>query len=281
MPKSVMSYCAEHVRRFDNDRFVCSLFAPAEVREILAAVFAFNVEVARIRELVREPLLAEMRMQWWREAIGAVFAGSPPDHVVLRPLAFAVQRCGLSRRHFDRIIDGRERDLVDGAPPSLESLVDYAEATSSALSALALEVLECDGEAEQQAARDAGIAWALVGLLRAVPFHARTRRVYLPSDLNREAGLDVYRLFEHGLTDGVPQVVSQVAGRASVHLRAARQRQSDVNQRALPVLLTATLADGYLRRLQRAAFNPFDRRAQTRAPSQLVRVAVNRALGRF
>jgi phytoene synthase len=281
MPQAVLSYCAEHVRRFDNDRFVCSLFAPADVREALAAVFAFNVEVARIPELAREPLLAEMRMQWWREAIDAVFAGSPSDHALLRPLAFAVRRCGLSRRHFDRIIQGRERDLVGGAPPSLESLVDYAEATSSALSALALEVLECDGEAEQQAARDAGIAWALVGLLRAVPFHARARRVYLPSDLNRLAGLDVFRLFDKGLTDGVQQVVSQVADQAAVHLRAARQRRSNVTRRALPVLLTATLADGYLCRLRKAAFNPFDRRAQTRAPSQLVQVAVNGALGRF
>lgn len=277
-----LSYCAEQVRRFDNDRFICSLFAPAEEREALAAVYAYNLEVARIREIAREPLLGHMRLQWWRDAVGAIYAGQPPRHQVAVAVAEAVSRFGLSREPFERILDARLTDLDDAAPRSLDALIDYADATSATLAALSLEILgEAEGEAPRLAARDVGIAWALTGILRAVPFHAQSRRVYLPAELSREAGLDVARMFESGPTDGLASVVATISEKAWDFLRSARGYRAEVPKRALPALLPAPLAGAYLRRLSKSGYNPFDVRVQSAGPSRLLRTMINKVRGTY
>lgn len=274
MPR--LSYCAEQMRRFDNDRFICSLFAPPDEREALAAIHAFNLEIARIREIAREPLLGHMRLQWWRDAMDPIYAGRPPRHQVAVAVAEAVSRFALSRGHFDRLLDARGLDLEDAVPQTLAALIDYADATSATLAELSLEILGEAGEAPRKAARDVGIAWALTGILRAVPFHAQARRVYLPTELNREAGLDVAHMFERGPTAGLPSVVATISGKAWEFLRSARGYRAEVSKRALPALLSATLADTYLRRLSRSGFNPFDNRIQVAGSSRLFRVAFNR-----
>jgi phytoene synthase len=281
MSRPKLSYCAEQIRRFDNDRFLCSLFAPAAEREALAAVYAFNVEVARIRESVGEPLLGEIRLQWWRDAIEGIYSGRPSSHQVVVELDQAVRAFGLSRAHFERVLDARAFDLDDAPPPDLAALVDYADATSATLSALSLEVLGADGDGVRHAARDVGIAWALVGLVRAVPFHARARRLYLPAELNRRAGLDVLELFDRGGTEGLSSVVGTIAETADDYLSSARSLRGEVPERALPALLPATLAEGYLRQLHKCGFDPFDARVQTGRPLRHLRIGYNRLRGRY
>jgi phytoene synthase len=217
-----------------------------------------------------------MRLQWWRDSMDPIYAGRPPRHEVAVAVAEAVSRFRLSRGHFDRILDARALDLDDAPPRSLSALIDYADATSATLAELSLEILGEAGEAPRKAARDVGIAWALTGILRAVPFHAQARRVYLPTELTREAGLDVARMFEMGPTEGLPSVVATISGKAWEFLRSARGYRAEVSKRALPALLPATLAETYLRRLSKSGFNPFDKDIQTTGPSRLFRVAFNR-----
>ncbi len=85
-----LSYCAAEVRRFDPDRYLCALFAPPGRREDVFALYAFNVEIARTRESVSEPMLGMVRLQWWRDAIAAIYGGTPPRHEVLGASAAAV-----------------------------------------------------------------------------------------------------------------------------------------------------------------------------------------------
>ena len=276
-----LSYCAEQVRRFDYDRFICTLFAPPEEREALAAVYAFNAEVARIRESVRQPLLGHIRLQWWTDTVDAIFAGRPPQHEIALALSSAVRQFRLDRRHFDRLLEARARDMDDQAPADVAALIGYAEGTSATLGFLSLDVLGAEGDAARVAARDVGIAWALTGVLRAVPFHAGQRRIYLPASLNRAAELDVFQLFEMRSPEPLRSVVAAVAECARNHLETARAAHRDVPRQALPALLPATLADGYLRRLQRAAFDPFVAAVQKPGPLRLVKLAVNAARGRY
>jgi NADH dehydrogenase [ubiquinone] 1 alpha subcomplex assembly factor 6 len=279
---SELSYCAEQVRQFDYDRFICMLFAPPEEREALAAVYAFNVEVARIRESVRQPLIGHMRLQWWTDALDAVFAGYPPRHEIAMALSGAVRRFNLDRQLFDQILETRAFDMDDQAPADIEALIAYAEGTAASLGLLSLRVLGAGGDAAARAAaRDVGVAWALTGLLRAVPFHARERRIYLPASLNRQAGLDVFQLFEMRSPQALKTVVAAVADRAGTHLKAARAARRKIPRAALPALLPATLADGYLRRLQRARYDPFVAAVQKPEPLRLAILAVNAARGRY
>ncbi len=281
MTKPKLSYCAEQIRRFDNDRFLCTLFAPPAEREALAAVYAFNVEVARIRESVAEPLLGEIRLQWWRDAIEGIYAGKPSSHQVVVALDEAVGSFGLSRAYFERLLDARAFDLDDAPPQDLAALVDYADATAATLSALSLEVLGADGAGVRHAARDVAIAWALVGLIRAVPFHARARRLYLPAELNRKAGLDVFEMFDRGGAEGLSTVVGTIADIAGDYLSAARRWRREVPAKALPAVLPATLAEGYLRQLRKCGYDPFDARVQTGSPLRHLRIGYNRLRGRY
>lgn len=276
-----LSYCAQQVRRFDYDRYICTLFAPPQEREGLAAVYAFNVEVARIRESVRQPLLGQIRLQWWQDTMDAIFAGRPPQHEIARALSSAVRQFRLDRSTVDRLLETRGLDMNDQAPTDMEALVAYAEGTSASVGLLSLDVLGVDGEAARSVARDVGIAWALTGVLRAVPFHASQRRVYLPASLNRTAGLDVFQVFEMRSPEPLRVVVAAIAECAQAHLKSARAAHREVPRQALPALLPATLADGYLRVLQRAEFDPFAAAVQKAGPLQLTKLALNAALSRY
>lgn len=281
MALATLPYCAQQIRQYDPDRFLCAQFAPPAEREALYALYAFNLELARIPEVVREPLLGHMRLRWWSEALDAASAGQPPQHPVAVALDEAMRSFPIDRRLLDRIIEGRAFDLDEAAPASLDRLVDYVEATSASLSLAALQVLMPEGRSVWDSGRDVGIAWALVGLVRSVPFHVRLRRLYLPSDLCHEANVDATRLFDRGVTDGIPGVVRQVADTAAERLRQARRCRRLIPTRALPVLLPATLADLYLRRLASAGYDPFDPALRRPEAWRLPRLAWARLARRF
>ncbi|MBK8175917.1 MAG: squalene/phytoene synthase family protein [Rhodospirillales bacterium] len=286
-----LSYCADLMRRYDNDRFLCAVFAPADEREGLMAVYAFNLEVARIRETVREPLLGHIRLRWWADTLDAIDAGGQPTHPVAGPLAEAMRRFGIERRRLDRILRARAFDLDASAPETVGDLIEYADATSAEPAAAGLQVLGVTDEETRAAAREVGIAWALVGLLRALPFNLGGGHLYLPQELTRQAGLDVEALLNRASSDpasldragreGVARVVARIAESADDHLRRARDRRAGIDARGLPVLLPATLADLYLRRLRRSGFDPFDRRVQAPAPARIIWTSLARARGRF
>ncbi len=276
-----LSYCARQVRDFDRDRFLTVLFAPPDRREALFAVYAFNLEVAKTREVVTEPMLGRMRLQWWHDAIDGLYAGRVPAHEVLAPLAEAVDRFALSRGHFERVIAAREADLTEAAPPTLADLERYAEDTTAPLTALALEALGVRDGAAHRAAAPAGIAWALTGLMRAVPFHARQRRVYLPTKVVEEVAVDMGELFELRPHAALARAVERIAARARQRLTEARALRRAVPRAAVPALLPATLADSHLAALRRAGHDPFDARVQMGPPWRQARVMLNAALGRY
>ncbi len=250
------SYCARLVRGNDRDRFLTALFAPADRRESLLALYAFNAEVARIREAVREPILGQVRLQWWHEALDSIYAGSPPAHEVAEALAGAVSAHRLTRALLERILDAREFDMGSSPPDDLAALVSYAEATSGALNLLALEILDPGGEAKT-AACHIGIAWALVGLLRATGFHARMGRIYLPKTLLDREGVDLADIFANHTSPGLRAVVREIANLARRYLAAPNSRPGRA------VWLQGVLAESYLSRIERAGFNPFAKEIET------------------
>ena len=280
-PEAHLSYCADLVRRHDRDRFLTAVLAPPGRREALFAVYAFNHEVAKVAEVVTEPIAGQIRLQWWREGLEGIYAGQPRAHQVAVPLSEAVQSYGLTRDHFEALLDARERDLDEMPPASLDDLEGYAEATAARLVQLALEVLEARDSPSQTAGRHVGIAWGLTGLLRAVPFHAAQRRLMLPGDLVGAAELDLHDLFELRQPAEVRPVVRDVAARARRHLDAARALRGQVARAARPALLPATLARGYLEVLARADHDPFAARVQMPLPGRGWRLLWASATGRI
>lgn len=276
-----LSYCANQVRRHDRDRFLTCLFAPPEAREDLFALYAFNHEIAKVAEAVSEPMAGMIRIQWWREELDALYAGSPHRHQVAQPLAAAIRRHGLTRAHFERLLDARERDLDDAPPRTMAELEDYGEETSAVLVKLALEVLGARDSASQEAGHHVGIAWALAGLARAVPFHAAQRRLLLPSDLVGQACLDPHDLFELREPREVRPIVEQVADKAREHLRAATVLRPRVPKKAVSALMPATLARRYLEVLRKHGHDPFAPRVQMPNPGRPWHLLWAAATGRY
>ncbi|WP_207478554.1 phytoene/squalene synthase family protein [Arenibaculum pallidiluteum] len=279
--EGTLSYCGEQVRRNDRDRFLTCLFAPPERREWLFGLYAFNVEVAKTREVVSQPMLGQIRLQWWRDALDELYVGTVRAHEVLQSLAPAVATGRLERDRFEAVLLAREADLEEGPPPDMAALEAYADGSSGALALLALEALDAGSDAAATAARHAGIAWALTGLLRAVPYHARIRRIHLPADLMAAHGVSATRLFEGRRPDGLPAVAAAIGGVARAHVEAARAVRRGVGRAAMPVLLQAAMAQTYLGVLERAGWDPFAPRVPMAHPLLQLRLAWRAFIGRY
>ncbi len=274
-------YCAGEVRRFDRDRYLTALTAPHARRGDLFALYAFNLEIAKTAEVVSEAMIGRIRLQWWRDAIGEAYSGRPRDHAVLRPLAAAIQERGFTQAHFERLIDARERDLEAWQPATLAELEAYARETSVPLLWLALEALDQNTEPARAVAESLGVAWALTGLLRAVPFLARRKRLILPRETMDASGAQARDLLELRPSVALNGVVEAVAARAAEHLAAARQVRPRPPKPAHPALILATLAQGHLARLRRARYDPFDPRVQWPDPGAAWRLTWARLRGSY
>jgi len=267
------AYCLDQVRRFDRDRYLTALFAPRAARADLLALYAFNLEVAKTREMVREPMMGLMRLQWWRDCIAEIYGGNERRHQVAQPLAAAVRRHVLSRALFDRLLDAREQDMSPEPPVDLPALVAYADATAGSLGLLAVEVL--GGTRPESTSPDVAVAsavsgvWtahALLGLLRAVPHHARHHRLYLPQTLLTEHHVAPKELLDLHMRPGLVAVARGVAAEAERLLDGSGRLVARPPKPLLPAILPATLARAYLRQLRRAGYDLFDSRLQEPPP---------------
>jgi phytoene synthase len=144
------------LRRADPDRFFCTLFAPPEKRETLALLYLFNHELARAREVASEPILALIRLNWWREVV----SGAPKKHELATPLAAALDAGTLPRDALLALIDARTAETED--IPDFESFMTYARATAGRLARTAGALLGADSDAVE----DLGTAYGIAGLLR-------------------------------------------------------------------------------------------------------------------
>ena len=280
MPHDSAAYCLEQVRRFDRERYLCLLFAPEPARSRLLALYAVKLEVSKVRETVSEPLLGQIRLQWWRDALAEFGRGIVRAHPVAEALSDALRENRVRPALLERLLVARETDLDDSSPPTLAAMEEYAAGTSGGLQQAALDVLGLAGDAVDQSAAEIGTAWALTGLLRAVPFQARRRRLFLPADLLAREGVELDPVFEGRPGPGLREVAREIDRRAGEHLTAARRRL-DAPRAALPALLQAVFADIHRRRLAKAGFDVFAPELSQPIPFDALRLTFAAWRGRY
>ncbi|MFQ5535707.1 MAG: phytoene/squalene synthase family protein, partial [Sphingomonadales bacterium] len=205
----------------------------------------------------------------------------PIEHPIGRALAEAIKRKSLARERFDAMIDGRMRDIHDQTPETFADLLDYLSNTSAQLFRLAASALGNDDPSLDEAAKHAGLAWALVGIIRAVPFHAGQGRLYLPLDLLRDAGITPDEAVHGGGVPGLAAVVERLAQEAGTHIAAARRLAPRVSPRILPAFLPVRLARGYLKAIARSRFDPFALGPPPRPMRRLLSLAAGQLMRRF
>lgn len=214
--------CAELVRRGDPDRFLAVMAAPVEARARLFPLYAFNLEVARAPWVTQEPLIAEMRLQWWRDVVENAASGAARAHEVAGPLHDLIRVAELPAEVLDHLIAARRWDIHKEPH---ESLPDYLEDAGAGLMWLAARALGAPDKAEG-AVRSYGWATAAAGYLRAVPELRSRGRQPLPD----------------GMTP-------QDLGRSGLErLAAARKGRGALPKAVAPALLSGWQTEGILRR---------------------------------
>jgi phytoene synthase len=275
-----LSHAAQLVSQFDHDRFVTALFAPPGQREALMLLYAFNIEIAKVQESVREPMAGMIRLQWWRDSlIAGADGGACDNHPIARPLGELIRDRGLPLEPFDDLISARQDDLEGACPADLAEVERHAERSSAALTALALAVLGAQSEDGRHAGRHVGIAWGLTGNLRALRHHMSIGKLTLPEELLQQSGSSGEAVWAGRVsTSALTAVASAVGQRARYHLAEARKLRP--GRDGLAALLPAVLADGYLQVIEKAGWNPFDSRVSRPNPRP-VRLVISHLMGRF
>ena len=278
-----LSYCAEEVRLSDRDRFLMTLFAPSEHREALFALYAFNIEISKTREVVSEAMLGAIRLQWWRDSVDTLYSDVPlRKHAVIEALDPFVMAHQLSRNHFDRLIDGRLIDLEEVPHQTLASLIDYADATSGALVRLSMEVLGgTKPDAAIEVAHKVGVAWALGGIMRALPSLLQRGRVVLPEELLARHRVDRRSMLNLKPSEELNSAIGELVEIAREHIQDARELRREIPKSLVPAVLPAVLADSYLNRLERAEYNVFDESIRKPVGLAMARLAYRAVIGRY
>jgi phytoene/squalene synthetase len=245
-------YCEALVRKHDYDRYLAALFAPEAARADLFAIYAFNYEIARIGETVRNPMAGQIRFQWWHDALQEIYDGASARTESLKALAAAIARNDLQKDLFEVMLQGRELDLDPAPFHDLSDVESYADATSGSVMKLAARVLGA-GDTLDGAAHDAGIAYAIAGILRAIPFHAARSRLVLPAEEMTRAHVSGAEILAGRMNSEIAELISRISEVAWLHYG----RVGRTSRRFMPAILPAALAPAFLRRMNRPGFNPF------------------------
>ena len=226
---------AAFARRHDPDRFLCTLFAPAAERETIFTLIAFNHELARAREAAREPMMAMIRLQWWREAVEEAAAGSPPRrHEVAAPLSAAVREGRLEPAALLAMVEGREMEETgeDAVP-----LAERMRATAGIMAAETGRVLGAE-EPFMPGLRQVGTAYGIGGTLRSLAALAAQKRDPLPPQAE-------------------PAEAARTLARDGLNLlEAGRKGLSGLPARAVAAALPGVLAGRDLRHVLSAGWRP-------------------------
>ncbi|WP_341213905.1 squalene/phytoene synthase family protein [uncultured Limimaricola sp.] len=218
--------CAGLVERGDPDRFRAAMAAPVAAREKLFPLYAFNLEVARAPFVTKEPMIAEMRLQWWRDVVEQIAGGGPVRaHEVATPLAQVARETALPEPALDALVAARRWDIYSDPFEDQAALDAHVDATAGGLMWLSAKALGA-GDDEEAAIRKAGFGHGVALWLMAIPaFEERNKRP---------------------LVDGRPEAVVEFARRGLAALKGARKARP--SKAAIPALRAAWQAEGILKR---------------------------------
>jgi phytoene synthase len=246
-------HCEEVVRATDKDRFLATLFAPAEQRGPLFALYAFDHEVAAVRDRVREPMAGEIRLQWWRDVVNGELSGEAAANPIAAALMETIARFALPKERLADLIEAHSFDLYDDPMPTFDALDGYARHTAGTVFDLAARI--CGAPAEYAAER-AGLAYGITCLLRSFALHASRRQLFVPLQA-LEGGTTPEAIFAGQNSPWLINGLGMMRNRAREHFAAFEARLGEVPAVAMPVFLPVALAPGYLAVMERKDYDPF------------------------
>lgn len=252
------THATNTLRDADRDRYLATLVLPAEHRDAVTALYAFNADIAAIRERVTGPQPGEIRLQWWADALTGEGHGAVRQNPLADALLDTIARYNLPTGTLQRLIAARRFDLYDDPMPDLETFEGYAGETASTLLQLTAMILN-NGEPIEQgdAAGHLGVAQAMIGHLRALGYVSSQGRIMLPWSMLEANGVRESELFSGQDSEGLHAALSQIAELADDHLMKSRTAIATLPQKLRPAFAIVTLLESQLARWKTGAQAPF------------------------
>jgi 15-cis-phytoene synthase len=251
------SQARDLVRANDPDRYIATLFAPENQRPHLYALYAFNLEIARIRNVISQPLPGEVRLQWWRDVIEA---GEPNSgHPIAAVLLDTITQNKLPHQAFTDMLDARIFDLYDDIMPTWRDIDGYCGETCSALFRLATLILsrgEENGTAEISG--HAGIAYALTDILRSLPVHIKRGQIYFPQEALDDHNLRAEDMLAGILIPSINRLLSQTRSKVWDHLAQAHGAARFLDPALHSVFLPLASIKPYFKQMTKKDYQPIE-----------------------
>jgi 15-cis-phytoene synthase len=249
-------HCATLVREVDRERYLATLFAPASKRDALFALYAFNVETLRVRDLAREPMPGEIRLQWWRE----VLLGERAGEAASNPTAAALLETSGRHNHkrLIALIDARTFDLYNKPMPTISALQSYAMTTAGSIFELAARILGGDiGSEVATLAAEAGQAETIANVLAQLPRHAARRQLYVPVEVLQHYRAEPDDIFALRATPEMRAALAELRLRARRHLARVGAAGSEIPKSMQPAFLPLAPLWRWLCDMERSDYDPF------------------------
>lgn len=253
-------YCQEKAARSGSSFYYSFLFLPPEKREAITALYAFCREVDDIADECSDPILAETKLNWWRDELQRIYAGQP-THPVGHALLPAIQRYDLAAEHFAEIIDGMEMDLQRVRYADFKSLQLYCYRVAAVVGQLAATIFGYQARNTLKYAHDLGLAFQLTNIIRDVGEDARRDRIYLPQDEMMRFGVSESEVLNNQRTPAFIALMAHQVSRARHFYSQAFSELPDSDRRnQRPGLVMAAIYQTLLQEIEHDEYQVLDRR---------------------
>ncbi len=267
------------VRAHDRPRYYATLFAPTEHRADLFALYAFAAEIARIPDIVREPGLGEIRLQWWRESLAtAAYASEAAPSPTLRAFGEVMARHKLPLAPLEALVEARGADLYSDPPATIGDLEGRLGETESSLFQMAAIIMGADAARTADAAGHAGVAYGLARRLSVFAIDRARGRTILPTEILTAHGVDVPDVFAEP-SDAVRETVADILQIAERHLNEARRHLIRLPRGAKPAFLPLAVVAPLLRQVRAAGREILSRPVGLSDLRMLMSIGLARASG--
>jgi len=248
------THCRALVREGDRDRYLATLLAPAEHRDALFALYAFNIEIERVRDLAREPMPGEIRLQWWREVLLGERGGESAANPVAAALLQTLSRYSLPKERLAGLVEAHRFDVYDEPMQSLAELQSYAAKTAGAIFESAVQVLGSSAAASEEA----GQAQTWANVLMQLPRYAARHQLYVPLEVLRQYGAKPEDIFAMRATPELRAALAELRLRARRHLAHIGAASAGIiAARAWPAFLSLAPLRSLLLKMEQADYDPF------------------------
>jgi len=184
------AYCRDVVKDGAPERFMVALFEQKHHQRVIFALLAFNLELAKTRDVVSEPMLGEIRLQWWQEAVEGIIEGNVRKHPIVEELAEAIEQINVSILY--ELINLRRVELTSVGGENIKDIIAHAEKLGRTLHLLLVTAVNDEvPETVEEDIKDISAAWSLAGLVRVIQnedFNASTKEEALATILPMAEG---------------------------------------------------------------------------------------------